>query len=165
VAAAAGQAAVARLPHRLAVQQPYPPPSAADADRLAGTRGIAGSVTSDAGAVGVLRDDRQGRQHRFLDDEGSVRPRCREESRQRGLVVPRAAPMARTSARRAAVLGSPIAHSLSPALHRAAYADLELDWSYDAIECVEAGLTGFVASLVASWSGLSVTMLVLYCEL
>ncbi|MGE3257683.1 MAG: shikimate dehydrogenase, partial [Pseudonocardia sp.] len=32
-----------------------------------------------------------------------------------------------TSPRRAAVLGSPIAHSLSPVLHRAAYAELGLD--------------------------------------
>ena len=39
---------------------------------------------------------------------------------------------------RAAVLGSPIAHSLSPALHRAAYAQLGLDWRYDAIEVDEA---------------------------
>ena len=36
---------------------------------------------------------------------------------------------------RAAVLGFPIAHSLSPVLHRAAYAALGLDWTYDAIEC------------------------------
>ncbi len=36
--------------------------------------------------------------------------------------------------RRAAVLGSPIAHSLSPALHRAAYRELGLDWSYDAVD-------------------------------
>src|SRR4051812_4762522 len=37
---------------------------------------------------------------------------------------------------RAAVLGSPIAHSLSPVLHRAAYAALGLSgWSYEAIEC------------------------------
>jgi shikimate 5-dehydrogenase len=42
---------------------------------------------------------------------------------------------------RAAVLGSPIAHSLSPVLHRAAYAALGLDgWTYTAIECDEAGL-------------------------
>ena len=42
--------------------------------------------------------------------------------------------------RRAAVAGSPIAHSLSPVLHRAAYAELGLDWAYDLIECDEAGL-------------------------
>jgi shikimate dehydrogenase len=33
-----------------------------------------------------------------------------------------------------AVLGSPIAHSLSPAMHRAAYAELGLDWTYEAVD-------------------------------
>ncbi|MFF8837831.1 shikimate dehydrogenase [Streptomyces sp. NPDC015130] len=60
---------------------------------------------------------------------------------------------------RAAVLGSPIAHSLSPVLHRAAYAELGLDdWSYDRFEVDEAGLPGFVAELDDSWAGLSLTM-------
>ncbi|MDI2132088.1 shikimate dehydrogenase [Yinghuangia seranimata] len=60
---------------------------------------------------------------------------------------------------RAAVLGSPIAHSLSPVLHRAAYEALGLDgWRYDAFEVDEAGLPGFVAGLDASWAGLSLTM-------
>lgn len=60
--------------------------------------------------------------------------------------------------RRAAVLGSPIAHSLSPALHRAAYASLGLDWTYEAIEVDEAGLPGFLEALDGSWAGLSLTM-------
>ena len=62
--------------------------------------------------------------------------------------------------RRAAVLGSPIAHSLSPVLHRAAYAELGLDWTYDLVECDEAGLAAFVAGCVADpdWAGLSLTM-------
>lgn len=61
--------------------------------------------------------------------------------------------------RRAAVLGSPIAHSLSPVLHRAAYAALGLDnWSYDRFEVDEAGLPAFVAGLDDSWAGLSLTM-------
>lgn len=60
---------------------------------------------------------------------------------------------------RAAVLGSPIAHSLSPALHRAAYAELGLDdWTYEAIECDEAGLAGLVTSRGPDWAGLSLTM-------
>lgn len=59
---------------------------------------------------------------------------------------------------RCAVLGSPIAHSLSPALHRAAYAALGLDWSYQAIEVGEDGLSGFLAGLDESWRGLSLTM-------
>uniref|UniRef100_A0AAU2VDK8 Shikimate dehydrogenase n=1 Tax=Streptomyces sp. NBC_00003 TaxID=2903608 RepID=A0AAU2VDK8_9ACTN len=62
-------------------------------------------------------------------------------------------------ARRAAVLGSPIAHSLSPVLHRAAYAELGLGhWSYDRFEVDEAGLAEFVNGLDASWAGLSLTM-------
>jgi shikimate dehydrogenase len=60
---------------------------------------------------------------------------------------------------KAAVLGSPIAHSLSPVLHRAAYLALGLDdWTYEAIECDEAGLAGLVGSLDQQWAGLSLTM-------
>jgi shikimate dehydrogenase len=60
---------------------------------------------------------------------------------------------------RAAVLGSPIAHSLSPVLHRAAYAGLGLDdWAYEAVECDEAALAGFVTSRGPQWAGLSLTM-------
>ncbi|MDX3061741.1 MULTISPECIES: shikimate dehydrogenase [Streptomyces] len=67
--------------------------------------------------------------------------------------------MPSTEARRAAVLGSPIAHSLSPVLHRAAYAELGLDhWSYDRFEVDEAALPGFIGGLDASWAGLSLTM-------
>lgn len=62
------------------------------------------------------------------------------------------------SARRCAVLGSPIAHSLSPALHRAAYAELGLDWSYDAVRVEEDGLADFLGGLDAAWRGLSLTM-------
>ncbi|MEU9205787.1 shikimate dehydrogenase [Streptomyces sp. NPDC048332] len=68
--------------------------------------------------------------------------------------------MASTDRRhRAAVLGSPIAHSLSPVLHRAAYAELGLDgWSYDRFEIDEQALPGFVEGLDGSWAGLSLTM-------
>ena len=59
---------------------------------------------------------------------------------------------------RAAVLGSPIAHSLSPLLHRAAYAALGLPWSYDAIEVQPSGLADFVDGLGPEWVGLSLTM-------
>jgi len=57
------------------------------------------------------------------------------------------------------VLGSPVAHSLSPVLHRAGYAELGLDaWRYDAIECDDVSLRGFVAGLGPEWAGLSITM-------
>jgi shikimate dehydrogenase len=61
--------------------------------------------------------------------------------------------------RRAAVLGSPIKHSLSPVLHEAAYQALDLHgWHYDKIECDEAGLPGLVDSMGPEWAGLSLTM-------
>jgi len=61
--------------------------------------------------------------------------------------------------RRAAVLGSPIKHSLSPVLHGAAYQALDLHgWHYDKIECDEAGLPSLVDSMGPEWAGLSLTM-------
>jgi len=60
--------------------------------------------------------------------------------------------------RRCAVLGSPVAHSLSPVLHRAAYRELGLDWRYDAVEVTADGLAGFLGSLGPQWRGLSLTM-------
>ena len=59
---------------------------------------------------------------------------------------------------RLAVLGSPIAHSLSPDLHRAAYRVLGLDWSYEAVEIGRDGLADFVRSGDETWRGLSLTM-------
>jgi shikimate dehydrogenase len=59
---------------------------------------------------------------------------------------------------RAAVLGSPVAHSLSPVIHRAAYDWLGLDWSYEKVELEREAFAPFVDGLDASWRGLSVTM-------
>jgi shikimate dehydrogenase len=60
---------------------------------------------------------------------------------------------------RCAVWGSPVAHSLSPVLHRAAHVALGLTaWSYDR---GEVGAEGFAAALHAldeTWRGLSLTM-------
>ncbi|MFF1713922.1 shikimate dehydrogenase [Streptomyces sp. NPDC058268] len=67
--------------------------------------------------------------------------------------------MATERGRRAAVLGSPIAHSLSPVLHRAAYGELGLvDWTYDLFDVDEAALPGFLKDLGPEWAGLSLTM-------
>lgn len=61
--------------------------------------------------------------------------------------------------RRAAVLGKPIAHSLSPVIHTAGYAAAGLTgWSYTRIECAAAELPDLVAGLGPEWAGLSVTM-------
>lgn len=60
---------------------------------------------------------------------------------------------------RAAVLGKPVAHSLSPVLHRAAYAELGLhDWTYDRCEVDETGVAGFLDGAGDQWAGLSLTM-------
>ena len=60
--------------------------------------------------------------------------------------------------RLAAVIGSPVRHSLSPALHRAGYRAVGLDWSYEAYDVGAAELPGFLAGLDGSWRGLSLTM-------
>jgi shikimate dehydrogenase len=60
--------------------------------------------------------------------------------------------------RRLAVLGSPIAHSLSPALHNAAYRELGLPWQYDAHRVDADELSDFLAGLTPEWLGLSLTM-------
>jgi shikimate dehydrogenase len=61
---------------------------------------------------------------------------------------------------RAAVLGHPIGHSKSPALHLAAYAQLGEEIGYSAIDVTEESLPAFMASVGAEtgWRGLSVTM-------
>jgi shikimate dehydrogenase len=60
---------------------------------------------------------------------------------------------------RAAVLGRPVSHSLSPILHRAAYAALGLtDWSYDALDIGAEDLPVLLAGLGEEWRGFSVTM-------
>ena len=61
--------------------------------------------------------------------------------------------------RRAAVLGSPIAHSRSPQLHLAAYRALGLDgWTYDRIECTGEQLPAVMGGFGPEWVGVSVTM-------
>ena len=79
-----------------------------------------------------------------------------------GSVTPVPGPPGRpVESRRAAVLGHPISHSLSPVLHQAAYRDLGLDrqgWSYTSVDVTEAALAEFIGSLDAEWAGLSLTM-------
>lgn len=63
--------------------------------------------------------------------------------------------------KRAAVLGSPIAHSLSPSLHNAAYLALGIEGKYDAVEVKSGELSNFmeqVRSTEANWIGFSLTM-------
>lgn len=67
--------------------------------------------------------------------------------------------MSTTTTRRAAVLGHPVAHSLSPVLHTAAYRALGLDgWQYGVHDVTEGALEGFLRDVDAAWAGLSLTM-------
>jgi shikimate dehydrogenase len=64
-----------------------------------------------------------------------------------------------SSERRAGVLGSPVAHSLSPVLHNAAYQALGLTgWTFDRIECDAETLPGLVTEADPAWVGFAVTM-------
>jgi shikimate dehydrogenase len=61
--------------------------------------------------------------------------------------------------RRAAVIGHPVAHSRSPAMHSAAYAELGMDWEYVAVDVPPERLTGFVAGMAAAgFAGVNVTI-------
>ncbi|MGA4668482.1 shikimate dehydrogenase family protein [Propionibacteriaceae bacterium Y1923] len=60
--------------------------------------------------------------------------------------------------RACAVIGHPAHHSLSPAMHRAAYRALGLDWDYQLHDVAPDRLDDFVHGLDATWRGLSVTM-------
>lgn len=64
-----------------------------------------------------------------------------------------------TGPRRAAVIGDPAAHSLSPAIHRAGYLANGLPWHYEAVTVAPAELHGFVTTRLdgPEWAGLSVT--------
>ncbi len=57
-----------------------------------------------------------------------------------------------------AVLGSPISHSKSPAIHAAAYRVLGEDWSYERFEVVKGGLRRFIENDGSGISGFSLTM-------
>lgn len=75
-----------------------------------------------------------------------------------GHTVPmRSAPSGDTKV--AGVIGDPVRHSLSPALHNAGFAHLGLDWTYVAFEVPAGGGAGAVAAMRAlGIDGLSVTM-------
>ncbi|MTD17307.1 shikimate dehydrogenase [Nakamurella sp. YIM 132087] len=67
--------------------------------------------------------------------------------------------MSQDSGRRAAVLGDPVEHSLSPALHRAGFRAAGLtDWRYERIRCDAAMLPALVREAGPEWVGFSVTM-------
>ena len=150
----------------LAVQHLHATRAAAHADRGARRRGDRGGREPDRGRLVLLRD------HQPADRRDQVRVDVRRVPRLQGASsrstarpptpaerdaamteVDRGGPM------RCAVLGDPIAHSLSPALHRAGYAAAGLDWEYDAAASGSpTGSPAFLDGLDGGWRGLSLTM-------
>lgn len=60
---------------------------------------------------------------------------------------------------RTGVIGYPVKHSLSPAMHNAAYAHLGLDWNYTAIELeIDSAQTEVIDIFEGGCAGLNVTM-------
>ena len=83
----------------------------------------------------VLRADRPERQARPSPRPPPSSPSCRPRPRPRGCSDPSASEPARAAwpgaaTRVVGVIGDPVGHSLSPALHNAAFAALGLDWVY-----------------------------------
>lgn len=88
-----------------------------------------------------------------LDDEDDAPESLDDEDH-----APQPATAVAAPTRRLAVLGSPIGHSKSPELHRAAYDALGLPWSYESVDVAEDGLADFIDGLGPEWRGLSLTM-------
>ena len=60
---------------------------------------------------------------------------------------------------KAAILGHPVQHSLSPVLHSAAYEALGLhDWTYEKHDVTTEQLASFLSECDATWAGVSLTM-------
>ncbi|HEX3622043.1 MAG TPA: shikimate dehydrogenase [Acidimicrobiales bacterium] len=76
-----------------------------------------------------------------------------------GTLLSLSPPDLRASTRLAAVIGSPVRHSLSPAMHNAAFAALGLDWAYLALEVRPGDVPAALAGVRAlGLGGLSVTI-------
>ncbi|MGJ6979296.1 shikimate dehydrogenase family protein [Aestuariimicrobium soli] len=73
------------------------------------------------------------------------------------MLTPNAGGDAASAPTTCAVIGHPVGHSLSPAIHRAAYAEVGLDWHYEAVDVAPGQVADFVRGLEPHWRALSVT--------
>ncbi len=129
-------------------------------DRLAGQDGDRRGREAQDERIPLLGDHQPGHQgDQVLQDAGGAQRLRRPVQR-----LVRGQPRTLRMTLRAAVLGHPISHSKSPALHRAAYAHLGVELDYSAIDVTEDALPAFMARVREdvrqgeSWRGLSVTM-------
>lgn len=90
--------------------------------------------------------------------EPAAEPATKPATKPARKAAPKPKAAAKTPPRKLAVLGSPIEHSKSPALHRAAYDVLGLDWEYEVADVTADTLADFIDSRGPEWRGLSLTM-------
>ena len=110
-----------------------------------------GRTASSADDVITERDN--------TERDNTERDNAERDNAERSRVISASTDGAEGAVHRAAVLGSPVSHSLSPALHRAGYAACGLAcWRYDPIDCDADALPGLVAGSGPEWAGFSVTM-------
>ena len=140
----------------LAVQHVPARRAAAGADQQPRRAGAAGGARTGRRRLAVLRGRRP--RHRRDPLRGHRRGARRRTSCSSSSGCGRT-PRDENPGMRAAVLGRPVSHSLSPLLHRAAYAALGLDdWTYDALDVGAEDLRDLLAGLGEEWRGFSVTM-------
>ena len=111
---------------RVALQHVPEPGAATDPDRERHAGEPRGGAAPGGRAVPLLRDRGQEREARVRDHSRGAQPQRRRGEGQ-GLVVSRAV---RGSTRVVGIIGDPVAHSRSPAIHNAAFAALGLDWVF-----------------------------------
>ncbi|HVF14500.1 MAG TPA: shikimate dehydrogenase [Acidimicrobiales bacterium] len=107
----------------------------------------------------LLRGDRRQRAPRVRRDARRAQPQHRPGRAERRSLSPSPAWEPGRDTRLAALIGSPVRHSLSPAIHNAAFRALGLDWVYLAFEVHPGGVPGALAGMRAlGIQGLSVTL-------
>src|SRR5690606_16596671 len=149
----------ARGQHALRHQAPGRP--AADADRLAWAGQHRGGAGAGRGRLEVVRARRhQGRRVPLLHERLLGLPGGQGPLQGRGPLLADVVGGPVTGRTRvAAVIGSPVRHSLSPTIHNAAFAATGLDWVYVAFEVPEGrGGDAVAAVRTLGLAGLSVTM-------
>jgi shikimate dehydrogenase len=128
-----------------------------DDDRSSGEDGLS-EAAAEASIAEIVEAERARQAEELVVAEAEAAAEREEPDEPTELGDPEEPDDSGRPARRLAVLGSPVAHSKSPLLHRAAYAVLGLDWEYTSADVSADGLAAFLDGLGPEWRGLSLTM-------
>ncbi|MEO7016805.1 MAG: shikimate dehydrogenase, partial [Leifsonia sp.] len=134
-------------------------------NEVSGSENGVAEAEAEAGIAALVEAEREAEAEEAVVAEAALAAELEEPAEEEAAAEPepaaakaKPAKKAKTPVRKLAVLGSPIGHSKSPALHRAAYRALGLDWEYDTADVTEETLADFLAGLGPEWRGLSLTM-------